>query len=211
MSQLKAAIFAALLTGAPNILLAQGADTLLEGPTHRFCFTCHGTDGIGNESIRAPKIAGMESWYLKRQLELFRSGTRGLHPEDIDGMEMQPMAKILTDSQIADIVQWAGTWQNIPSAPTLSSGDEPRGRQLFQSCATCHGDQAQGNAMMNAPALQGQNDWYLVTQLKHFKEGIRGSNPTDRFGSQMSTMSSSLTSEQDILDVVSYINSLSRP
>ena len=63
-----------------------------EPVSHQFCFTCHGTDGMGSEGIQAPRLAGMEPWYLKRQLELFRAGGRGLHPMDFEGMEMQPMA-----------------------------------------------------------------------------------------------------------------------
>lgn len=181
-----------------------------ENVGHRFCFTCHGTDGVGSEGIQAPRLAGMEGWYLKRQLELFRAGGRGMHPDDIEGMEMQPMAAILTDSDIADVVEWAGTWEYKPTEPTLTGGNIDRGRQLFQACVSCHGDTAQGNVAMNAPALQGQNDWYLVTQLKNFKAGIRGVDPIDTYGPMMRAMTSGLADEQAIVDVVSYINTLGR-
>ncbi|MEC9086505.1 MAG: c-type cytochrome, partial [Pseudomonadota bacterium] len=43
----------------------------------RYCTTCHGTDGRGNEGTEAPRLAGMEDWYLRRQLENFRAGIRG--------------------------------------------------------------------------------------------------------------------------------------
>jgi cytochrome c553 len=175
----------------------------------RFCQTCHGTDGIGNEGIQAPRLAGMEPWYLKRQLELFRDGLRGKHPEDIEGMEMQPMAEILDDKGIEDVVAWAASWEYVPAEPTLS-GDVQNGRALYRTCASCHGDQAQGNEGMNAPALQGQNDWYLVTQLKNFKAGYRGNEPQDGFGTQMRAMAQMLPDEKAIIDVVSYINTLGR-
>lgn len=177
---------------------------------HRFCFTCHGTDGVGSEGIQAPRLAGMESWYLKRQLELFRAGGRGKHVDDIEGLEMQPMAAILTDADIADVVEWASTWEYKPAEPTITGGDIDRGRQLFQACVSCHGDMAQGNVAMNAPALQGQNDWYLVTQLKNFKAGIRGTDPIDPYGPMMKAMTAGLTDEQAIIDLVSYINTLGR-
>lgn len=177
---------------------------------HRFCFTCHGTDGMGSEGIQAPRLAGMEPWYLKRQLELFREGGRGKHPSDIEGMEMQPMAAILTDENIADIIDWVGTWEYKPAEPTLTGGNVERGRQLYQTCVMCHGDEAQGNEAMNAPALQGQNDWYLVTQLKNFKAGYRGTDPKDVYGATMRAMTSGLGDEQAIIDVVSYINTLGR-
>ena len=165
---------------------------------HRFCFTCHGTDGMGSEGIQGPRLAGMESWYLKRQLELFRAGGRGVHPMDIEGMEMQPMAAILTDEEIDDIVQWASTWEYVPAEPTITGGDVQRGEQLYQACVMCHGDQAQGNQAMNAP------------ELKNFKAGYRGANPLDTFGAPMRAMTSGLADEQAIIDVVSYINTLGR-
>lgn len=181
-----------------------------EPVTHKFCFTCHGTDGMSSEGIQGPRLAGMESWYLKRQLELFRAGGRGVHPMDIEGMEMQPMAAILTDEEINDVVQWASTWKYVPAEPTISGGNAERGKQLYQACVMCHGDQAQGNQTMNAPALQGQNDWYLITQLKNFKAGYRGNNPLDTFGGPMRAMTAGLADEQAITDVVSYINTLGR-
>ena len=151
----------------------------------------------------------MEPWYLKRQLEIFRDGIRGKHPQDLEGMEMQPMAAILTDESITDIVDWVGSWEYQAAEPTLT-GDVIKGRNFYQTCISCHGDQAQGNQAMNAPALQGQNDWYLVTQLKNFKAGYRGADPEDRYGMQMRAMSGMLPDDQAIIDVVSYINTLGR-
>ena len=176
-----------------------------EPVNHRFCFTCHGTDGMGSEGIQAPRLAGMEPWYLQRQLELFRAGGRGTQ-----GLEMQPMAAILTDANIADIIDWAATWEYKPAVPTLTNGNADNGRQLYQACATCHGADGQGNEAMNAPALRGQNDWYMVTQLKNFKAGYRGTDPLDTFGAPMRAMAAGLRDEQAITDVVSYINTLGR-
>jgi len=177
-------------------------------PTHRYCLTCHGTDGAGNLAIDAPRLAGMERWYLKRQMELFRDGLRGTHPEDLSGREMQPMA-VMTDAQLEDILDWVETWEYIPAEITIE-GNVERGRQLYRSCATCHGADAEGIEAMNAPALAGQNDWYMVTQLKNFKAGYRGSDPADVYGTQMRVMTAPLADEQAIRDVVSYINTLGR-
>jgi len=65
----------------------------------RYCMTCHGAEGMGSEGIRGPRLAGMEPWYLKRQLENFRAGIRGTHELDVPGVEMRPMAVPLTDCQ----------------------------------------------------------------------------------------------------------------
>ena len=207
MKQLKTMLAMVVLAAAAG----HGAHAAVENVEmdDRFCMTCHGVDGIGNEGIQAPRLAGMEPWYLKRQLEIFRDGIRGKHPQDLEGMEMQPMAAILTDESITDIVDWVGSWEYQAAEPTLT-GDVIKGRNFYQTCISCHGDQAQGNQAMNAPALQGQNDWYLVTQLKNFKAGYRGADPEDRYGMQMRAMSGMLPDDQAIIDVVSYINTLGR-
>lgn len=52
----------------------------------------------------------MERRYLQRQLEIFRDGLRGTHPEDLIGQEMYPMAQALPDAQvITDIVSFINT------------------------------------------------------------------------------------------------------
>jgi len=175
----------------------------------RYCTTCHGADGRGNYGVQAPRLAGMQPWYLKRQLENFRSGIRGMHPQDIEGIAMRPMASKLTDESIADIIEWVGSWEYIPTEVTVE-GDESAGAQLYGQCATCHGQNAEGNEAMGAPALRGQNDWYLVTQLKNFKNGWRGAESGDTFGQQMMAMTQMLSNDDAIDNVVSYINTLGR-
>src|SRR5690554_93043 len=93
----KAGFWLNLALGSALCFSAQAATVDGVEVSDRFCLTCHGTDGQGNQGIDAPRLAGMERWYLKRQLEIFRDGLRGTHPQDIPGMEMQPMAVILTD------------------------------------------------------------------------------------------------------------------
>ncbi|MCB1669560.1 MAG: c-type cytochrome [Gammaproteobacteria bacterium] len=202
----------AVVTLAASVLgnLASGQDVGLPAPMDdKYCMTCHGAVGQGNVGVQAPRIAGMESWYLKRQLENFRAGIRGTHPDDEQGLAMQPMAARLTDQSIGDLIEWVGSFDYIPTTATIE-GDASRGRQAYTRCASCHGDQGQGNETFGAPALAGQNDWYLVTQLRNFKAGYRGNSPNDQYGAMMVSMANSLTNDQAILNVVSYINTLGR-
>ena len=188
-------------------LAAEGDVGVAAAMDDRYCTTCHGVEGIGNIAIEAPRLAGMEAWYLKRQLENFRAGIRGTHGEDVQGIAMRPMAAKLSDESIADIVDWVGDWEYVPAEATVE-GNVRQGRTAFQACAACHGANAQGNEALGAPALAGQNDWYLLTQLRNFRAGFRGSHQEDTFGSQMVTMSKTLTDDQAVIDVVSYINTL---
>ena len=175
----------------------------------RYCTTCHGAKGEGNIAVQAPRLAGMEGWYLQRQLENFREGIRGTHTDDLQGIAMQSMAAKLTDASIADIVSWVGVWEFVATDVTIE-GNVNRGRTAYQICASCHGTNAEGNEALGAPALAGQNDWYLFTQINNFRAGIRGTHPDDSFGAQMLAMSATLRDDQAITNVVSYINTLQK-
>jgi cytochrome c oxidase subunit 2 len=61
---------------------------------------------------------------------------------------------------------------------------------------------------MNAPRLAGMSDWYMVTQLKNYQQGIRGAHPKDIYGNQMALMAAILADDQAINDLVAYTNSL---
>ena len=87
-------------------------------------------------------------------------------------------------------------------------GDAERGQTLFATCTACHGAQGQGNQQLNAPPLNQMDDWYMLTQLKNFKHGVRGANPQDTTGGQMRPMAQGLTDEQAMRDVVAYIGTL---
>lgn len=210
MNKRQAGFWFSLALGTAMSLSAQAATVDGVEVSDRFCLTCHGTDGQGNQGIDAPRLAGMEPWYLKRQLELFRDGLRGTHPEDLPGQEMQPMAEILSDDSITDIIDWVGSWEYTPAEITITDGDAARGQQLYQTCAACHGTDGEGNEAMNAPALAGQNDWYLMNQLVNFKEGYRGYDAQDRYGTQMGMMAQGIPDQTAMKDIVSYINTLGR-
>jgi cytochrome c553 len=77
-------------------------------------------------------------------------------------------------------------------------------------CTVCHGVKGEGNSALHAPALAGQTDWYLVTELQDFQAGLRGFSPQDDSGTQMRAAASALSDEPAIKDVVAYINTLPR-
>ena len=80
--------------------------------------------------------------------------------------------------------------------------------RLYANCGACHGAAAQGVQATNAPRLKGMSDWYMVTQLKNFRHGVRGAHMKDPYGPQMVSMAAILTDDKAIDDVVAYINTL---
>jgi cytochrome c553 len=91
-----------------------------------------------------------------------------------------------------------------------AAGNAERGKTLYTVCATCHGPNAEGLKEMNAPALAGQEEWYIIRQLQNFKSGARGSNPADTYGLQMAPMAQVLPDAQAIEDVAAYLSSLKK-
>jgi len=172
-----------------------------------YCTTCHGTEGNGNAAIRAPKIAGMSPGYLERQLKAFRFGWRGEHDADEPGHEMRPVAAALPDDRaVARAVAYVQTF--TPRAPPATvRGDVKRGASLYQPCAGCHGVRGEGNEALIAPALAAQNDWYLVAQLKAYRDGRRGTHVDDVSGAAMRAVSMELT-DAAIDDLAAYIDTL---
>ena len=174
------------------------------------CIACHGPTGAGIQAMNGPKLAGQESWYLKRQMQLFQTGARGTAPGDTSGMQMAAMSKgpqLATDEALDNLVAYILTLPDQPAAPTIA-GDVEAGKALYAVCAACHGDKAQGVEAMAGPKLVGQNDWYLVAQIKKYKEGQRGYHDSDHAGRQMRPMVTTLTNDEAINNVVAYINSL---
>jgi cytochrome c oxidase subunit 2 len=172
------------------------------------CSACHGAQGEGNQALNAPKLAGLDGWYIKKQLRNYQAGLRGSHEDDVYGRQMAPMAATLADEAAIDnLIAYLDSFPDTPAKPTIQ-GDVSRGENLYVTCAACHGEQGQGIWAMNAPRTAGMNDWYIERQLQNFRAGIRGAHPSDYYGKQMGFMARMLGGDQAINDLVAYINTL---
>jgi len=186
---------------------ARPADPVMPDAKYVYCTTCHGVNTGGNLVIEAPRLSGLDAWYVERQLHAFKKGWRGVHPEDDGGHEMRPMAAALTDQEIAEVAEYVDAVDSAPPAVTVD-GDAKRGEALYASCAACHGADAAGNEALASPSLAGLNDWYLLRQLEKFKAGVRGNHPDDSYGQQMRAAAGLLADRQAMADVVRYITTL---
>src|SRR3989344_5002048 len=178
-------------------------------PLYAVCCSCHGLQGEGNLALNAPKLSGQGDWYLKLQLKYYKQGARGAHDKDVFGKMMAPMAATLgDDAAIDNVIAYIKTLPDNP-APATVTGDAKKGQKPYPTtCAACHGPNGRGIQAMNAPRLAGMSDWYMVTQLKNYKQGIRGAHPKDMYGNQMALMAAILADDQAINDLVSHTNSL---
>jgi cytochrome c oxidase subunit 2 len=121
---------------------------------------------------------------------------------------MAPMAATLANEAAIDNV--IAHIQTLPdqAPPSTIEGNVANGAKEFVICAYCHGKDGLGNQALNAPRMVGMTDWYLKRQLENFQQDIRGQHPTDFYGFQMGLMSRTLYGEQEVNDLIAYINTL---
>ena len=88
------------------------------------------------------------------------------------------------------------------------AGKEPLFGEAFRppdmSRTRDHND-GSGNPALGSPPLKHASDWYLLSQLKKFKGGVRGTNPMDTNGALMVGMAQTLVDEQAMKDVIAHI------
>ena len=172
------------------------------------CAACHGGMGEGNPALNAPALAGQGVAYLGRQLQHFKSGVRGSDPKDTQGAQMKAMAATLADDDIPVVAAYLASLP-VPVVTDPQQGDLRNGNNYYQSkCGACHGGKAEGNPGLNTPGLAWLDAAYMKRQYLNFQQGLRGTDPQDRYGKQMKMMSTSLPGDKDLDDVIAFIQSL---
>lgn len=204
------AALAAALAGCSDAP-AQGTHAEGEALFNDYCQPCHENGAVGNASIAAPSIAGLPEWYVAAQVQKFRSGLRGRHFDDLEGMRMRPMALALeNDQQVADVSAYIASLPIARPAPTLVGGNADAGKAAFGTCTACHQADGTGNQALGSPPLTSQPDWYLATQIHKFQDDVRGASPGDTTGATMRPMADLLKDEQAIKDVIAHVQTLGK-
>lgn len=176
---------------------------------YKLCAACHGENGHGNQALNAPPVAGLEQWYVEAQLRKFKDGLRGYDEKDASALQMRPMARALTTDEDLTAVSAYVAGLTPPSPAATVEGDVTRGQQVYATCLACHGADGSGNKALQAPGLGHQADWYVVSQLQKFRDGLRGTHAKDATGAQMRALTLALD-DQAIKDVATYIRTLAK-
>ena len=98
----------------PKILMAtkaNGKANLANGSTqyNALCSACHNANGKGNQSLGAPRLAGIDNVYLDRQFNNFRIGLRGYDASDKHGKQMAAISKMLDAKNQPDVLAYIST------------------------------------------------------------------------------------------------------
>jgi cytochrome c553 len=91
--------------------------------------------------------------------------------------------------------------------PEGAPSEAERGQQIYVICGACHGSLALGEQRLGAPSLVGQQEAYLLRQLRNFRSGIRGGKG-DVQARQMRLILDTVSSESDWKAVITYVLSL---
>lgn len=90
----------------------------------------------------------------------------------------------------------------------VASRDAGAGREFFAVCESCHGVRAEGNRVLDAPAIAAMEPAYFVRQIRNFQRGVRGGGDGNSPAQAMRAMSQLLTSDAQIVGVATYVASL---
>jgi cytochrome c553 len=141
------------------------------GKAVNLCSTCHGPRGVST-SPEFPTLAGQREAYLIAQMKAFRNRSRA----DKEARQyMWGIAAQLDDASIEGIARYYSA-QPPPPARPVDEALAMQGSELFQrgaphrgipACATCHGQNAEGDA--EKPRLAGQHAKYVDKQLRYMQ------------------------------------------
>jgi len=82
--------------------VAHGAELYREN-----CMECHRFNGRGELTFGSSPLTGQHAWYLRTQLDKFRTGQRGYAPTDVHGHKMRKvMEQPLSSQDLDDIVAY---------------------------------------------------------------------------------------------------------
>jgi len=155
--------------------------------------------------VKMDLVPGMVSrlWFTPT-----RTGTFDLLCEELCGLAHHTMRGHVVVDETADFETWLAAQPTFADTQQIAAGTAAAGQALYGVCASCHGQQGEGNAALNAPRLAGQGEWYIKRQLAYYKAGIRGGDANDPFGQQMAPMAAVLANDAAINNVAAYIATL---
>ena len=90
-----------------------GGDAAAGRGQYAVCAACHGADGEGNDALGGPRLNILSDWYIIRQINSFKTGTRGSAAGDTFGAQMKGMAMtVANDAAAANVAAYIATLGN---------------------------------------------------------------------------------------------------
>ena len=135
-----------------------------EGGARYACVTCHGARGEGN-GFDAPRLAGLPTGYLQKQMEDFAAGLRAHEV-------MRDVARFLDSHERVLVANHYAALAPRALPPATDERADASAPALYASaCEECHGPEGRGAA--GGPPLNAQPAFYLAQQLQDWQASKR--------------------------------------
>lgn len=177
------------------------------------CTSCHGPEGLGDDAMGTPRLAGQGFNFIVKQLQDFNDDKR----KDETMFIMNNNAKGLSEQDKKDVAAFVASLGGpdkgsdlaaVKELGTVPVGQRFLGKALAQhgspdrgipACHSCHGYNGRG-AFPVYPRLAGQKYVYLVNQLKKWRDGSRANDPMGQMRAVAKNMS-----DDDIHNVATFL------
>jgi cytochrome c oxidase subunit 2 len=181
-----------LLKGRPVKLLLRAKDVL-----HNFT--------VAQFRVKMDMVPGMVTYLW---LEPTVTGEYDILCEELCGIGHYAMrGRVIVEEEPA-YSNWLAEQTTFAQTVRENTADINTGRALYAVCASCHGQEGEGNEALNAPRLAGMSSWYMESQINKYKNGMRGAHEEDVYGRQMVPMAATLANEAAVKNVAAYIASM---
>jgi cytochrome c553 len=183
------------------------------------CAVCHGDKAMGQDAMKAPRLANIGYVYIVKQLTNFAEDKR----TDNIMQQMNGIAKALSEQDRRDLAAYENSFPRNAELSDLNQlktdgtkiGEAYKGSILVRygrngpgvaekdrvsACTSCHGFNGRG-ADPVYPKIGQQKYTYLVAQLTSWRDASRANDPMG----QMRKVAHNL-SDDDINDVATYLS-----
>jgi cytochrome c553 len=193
--------FLAAWLGLAGVGADAAEEAAADGTSYRSrCARCHGQNGWGDEEKRVPAIAGLPAAYVAAQWTAYREERRE---------EARMHAEAVRDTAPDEVAATAGFIAGLEPLRPVREGqpaDVAQGRKVLRElCAECHGEKAEGRAERGAPPLTGFQGWYVVDQIRRFRDFARTGDADSLDSSRMHAIAYKVIGVEDAEDVAAYL------
>lgn len=128
----------------------------------RTCNNCHGVNGV-SAGGSMPSLGGQSEAYLKQIMLQWKSGERA-------AATMNRLIKGYSDEQIGALAKYFAAKPWVPLSQKVGADVLKKGKEVTDSCATCHGDTGGQPDDELTPRMNGQSAMYLHLELDKYRD-----------------------------------------
>jgi len=155
-------------------LMIQAASAQVSESAQR-CAGCHNDDGV-TAHPQIPTIAGVGSFFLEGQLDLFVAQERPCVVDflaDREVIDKCALMSTLTEAQRLELAEYFGALEFRPFDQSFDPSLATQGEEIHQQkCDRCHTDSG-AEVLDESGILPGQPIGFLIRQLQYFRDGRR--------------------------------------